>query len=106
MNSEEQRDQAGNWQEIVEEQRLGGEVGRLISERNREDAEEHRNTMETMRQVAEAQRTTREGLREATREGERQETGDVIRQLLERMTHLEERIAQLDVQVQRLQKGQ
>ena len=106
MNSEEHRDRAENRQEIVEEERLRREVGRLISERNREDAEAHRNTMEDRRQVAEAQRTTREHLREATREGERQETGDMIRQLLERLMHLEERVSQLEAQGQRPPQGQ
>jgi len=44
MHTEQQRSEADDSIESVEDRRLSAEIGWLISERNREDAENHRNT--------------------------------------------------------------
>ena len=62
-------------------------VARLIAERHRENAAEHRTPMEDRRQTA-------EGLRDTTREEERQSA--TAMQLEGRLRGLEERVAELE----------
>jgi hypothetical protein len=103
MDSEEHRDQAENWPQTVEEQRLGREVGRLISERNRKDAEAHRNTMEDMRQVAEELRDSAETQREVVAQKWHESASEGRHADREALGQLKEHVYRLEGRVDRLE---